>query len=78
MEKIDPVDLKKLFEALDAHPVKFGGERPLEAHLVEGNIVELRTTAGHPVLAMTLADYESLQKMDPDDFQIMRDIAYAE
>ena len=62
---IDPEELRRAFEFLDAIPPP-PSEGPLEAHLVEGDIVELRTAAGAVKMVMALEDYEQMRKWKPD------------
>lgn len=81
-EPLCHADLTKLFEVLDAHPFRFGGGKPLTAHLVPveedgqvlGEVVELRTPSGSPALVMNRSDYEELRKMEPEDFDLLREI----
>lgn len=62
---IPQADLTALFEILDAHPLKIGGDEPLEAHLVtmegeEGEVVEFRTEKDVPKMWMHPDDYAEL------------------
>jgi hypothetical protein len=61
--------MKAAFEVLDKLPVLNHSKQKLEAHLVPvegedgsiiGEVVELRTKQGAPVLVMNQADYEDL------------------
>lgn len=70
--------LKDLFELLDKTPLQLNrGKAKLEAHLVAvegengevGEVVELRTKDGAPVLVLCPSDYEEMRKFEVDSGQ---------
>ena len=69
MEKPDiaPEQLLNLLTALDEVSVMSGHSvEELEAHLIDGDIVEIRTTKGTPVLQMPRADYDAFKEVKLD------------
>lgn len=70
MEKppdLDPDKLLKLLGVLDEVSIMSGhSAEDLEAHLLDGDIVEIRTTKGHPVMQMPRKDYDAFKEYDLD------------
>ena len=70
MEKppdITPDQLLNLLTALDEVAVMSGHSvEELEAHLLDDDIVEIRTTKGAPVLKMPRADYDAFKEVKLD------------
>ena len=62
----DPETLQRALEELDAlDALSPEPDEPLEAHLVEDDLVEIRTAGGHVKMAMPLSVYEDLQRVRP-------------
>jgi hypothetical protein len=70
MEKpldLDPDKLLNLLSVLDEVSIMSGhSTEDLEAHLIDGDIVEIRTTKGTPVMTMPRADYDAFKEVKLD------------